>query len=112
MRKRTTTKQLNTAITNNLLRVTKAEIHYKSSRRIDEISKETLTENFGFLCESGCFMDAIGWYYERNYKTGDYEIECGRMNPETEVIVTVYLNISDGVSREDVERMLEIVEEE
>lgn len=112
MRKRTTTQKLNTAITNNLLQITKAECSYKSSNRIDELSKETFTESFSFLCESGYFMDCIGWHYERNQKSNGYIVECGRMNPDTEIIVTVYLSVCEGVSREDVDRMLEIVEEE
>lgn len=112
MRKRTTTKQLNTAITNNLLQITKVEYHYKSSNRIDEISQETFTESLDFLCESGVFADAIGWHFERDYRTGDYIIETGRMDGSVEKIIVVYLSICNGACRENVEKALSVSEEE
>lgn len=112
MRKRTTTQQLSTAITNNLLQITKAECHYKSSNRIDEINQETFKENLQFLCESGCFADAIGWHYERDIKTNGYIAECGRNNRNSEIIITVHLSACNGVSEENVERTLLFWEEQ
>lgn len=112
MRKRTTTKQLNSAITNNLLQITKAEVYYKTSGKTETIDTDRFTENFSFLCESGVFADCIGWHYEQDYKTGLYITECGRMNPDVETIVTVYLTVCNGASREDVEKELNVIEEE
>lgn len=112
MKKRTTTKQISTAITNGLLLVTKAECSYKSSDRIDELSKETFTESLDFLCHSGIFVDAIGWHYEKDYQTGQYIAETGRMNPNTEIIVTVYLDVCNGACKENVEKVLEVTEKE
>lgn len=112
MRKKTITQKLNTAITNNLLHITKAEIYYKSSGKTETIDTDRLTENFNFLCESGIFMDAIGWHFERDYKTGNYAIETGRMNPNVEIIITVYLGVSESVDREEVEKALSVSEEE
>lgn len=111
MSKVTTTKKINEAITNGLLQITKAECHYKSSNRIDEINKETFKENLSFLCESGIFADALEWHYERDHKSNDYIVECGRMNPDTEIIATVYLSVCDDVDGEDVEKALLFVEE-
>lgn len=112
MRKRTTTKQLNSAITNNLLHIEKAEVHYKTSGKTEIIDTDRFTENFSFLCESGVFADAIGWHYERDIETNGYIIETGRMNPDTEIIVTVYLGVCDGVIGEKIEKILEMTEEE
>ncbi|MCM1160631.1 MAG: hypothetical protein NC412_05345 [Roseburia sp.] len=112
MVKPTTTKQINDVLSNNLLQIEKAKIYHKDSRKTESIDADTFRENFQFLCESGIFVDSIGWHYERDYKTGDYEIECGRMNAETEVIVTAYLSVGEGASREDVEKALMIVGEE
>ena len=111
MRRRTTTKQLNSAITNNLLHITKAEIYYKTSRKTEIIDTDRFTEYFSFLCESGIFSDAIGWHYERDFKSKGYIAETGRMNPDTEIIVAIYLGVCDGVKREDIEKMLEVTEE-
>ena len=112
MRKRTTTQQLNTAISNNLLHIEKAEVHYKTSGKTEIIDTDRFIENFSFLCESGVFMNAIGWHYERDFKTNGYICEVSRMNPDTEIIVTVYLTVCNGVCRENVEKILSVSEEE
>lgn len=112
MRKRTTTKQLLEAITNCLLQVTKAECSYKSSNRIDEISKETFLDSLAFINESGVFSDFIDWHYERDlYENDGYIFDSGRMNPYTETIVTVFLRICDGVSGEEIGKALLFEEE-
>ena len=105
MRKGTTTKQLNSAITNNLLHITKAEIYYKTSRKTETIDVDKFKDSLDFLCESGVFSDAIGWHYERDYKLNGYITECGRKNPDTEIIISVYLRVADGVSTEEVEKL-------
>lgn len=112
MRKVTTTKKINEAITNNLLQITKVEYHYKSSNRIDEISQETFTESLDFLCESGVFAEAIGWHFERDYRTGEYILETGRMDGSVEKIIVVYLGVCEGSCKENIERVLEVTEEE
>ena len=111
MRKITTTKKINETLTNNLLHIRKAEVHYKASGKTETVDTAKIHENFNFLCESGIFADAIGWHYERNYKTGLYEIETGRMNPDAEIIVTVYLGICNGACKENVEKELKVTEE-
>lgn len=112
MRKRTTTQQLNSAITSNLLYIAKAEVYYKTSRKTETIDADKFHEDFSFLCESGCFADAVGWHYERDIKSKSYIAECGRMNPDTEFIVTVYLGVGEGAIGEEIEKMLEVTEEE
>lgn len=112
MRRITTTNKINEAITNNLLNITKAEIYYKSSRKTEIIDVDKFYENLSFLCESGCFADAIGWYYERDIKSKGYIAECGRMDGSVETIVTVYLTVCNGVSGENVEKTLSVSEEE
>lgn len=112
MRRITTTKKINEAITNNLLQIERSEIYYKSSRKTEIIDADKFHENLQFLCESGCFADAVGWHYERDYKIDNYVIETGRMNPDVEIIITVYLTVCNGVCREDVEKELNVIEEE
>lgn len=112
MKKVTTTQKLQQVITKNLLQITKSEVHYKTSRKTETIDADKFYEDFSFLCESGMFMDAIGWHYEKDIKTGNYAIETGRMNPDSEIIITVYLSVCDGVDREDIERTLLFWEEE
>ena len=112
MRKVTTTKKINEAITNNLLQIEKAEVHYKTSGKTANIDDVTVRANFSFLCEAGCFADCIGWYYERDYNSHGYIAECGRMNQDTEIIISVYLDVCNGACKENVEKELEVTEEE
>ena len=112
MRKRTTTKQLNSAITNNLLHITKAEIYYKTSRKTETIDVDKFKDSLDFLCESGVFADFVDWHYERNISAKDeYILDSGAMNPYSENVVTVYLRVNDGANVEDIERILKIEEE-
>lgn len=111
MRRRTTTEQINEALSNNLLQIVKAEVYYKSSHKADIIT-DSFLENMQFLCESGCFLNRVGWHYERDYRTEQYIIETGRMDGDSENIVTVYLRVCEGVSGEDIERILVMTEEE
>lgn len=110
MRRRTTTKQLNSAITNNLLHITKAEVYYKTSRKTETIDNDTLIENLQFLCESGVFVDCVGWTYSRDCKTNSYIAECSRTDGNAENIITLYLSVGD-VDVEDVNKALDIEEE-
>lgn len=105
MRKITTTKKINKALTNNLVKAEKVEVYYKTSGKTEIIDTDRFIENFSFLCESGVFADAIGWHYERDFRTNGYIAETGRMNPDTEIIISVYLRVADGVSTEEVEKL-------
>ena len=110
MKRMTTTKQISEVLSNNSLQVAKAEVYHKTSRETDIIT-DSFLENFQFLCESGCFMDCVGWHYERDYKTGDYIIEAGRMDGNSENVVIAYLRVNNYANVEDIERILKIVEE-
>ncbi len=68
MRKVTTTKKINKAITNNLVKAEKIEVYYKTSGKTEIIDTNKFTEDFSVLCESDVFADAIGWHYERDIK--------------------------------------------
>lgn len=110
MKQITTTKQINDVLSNNLLQVAKAECYHKTSKETDIITYSFL-ENFQFFCEAGCFMDCVGWHYERDYRTGEYIIETGRMDGNSENVVIAHLRICDGANVEDIERILKIEEE-
>lgn len=58
------------------------------------------------------FMDAIGWHYERDYKTGIYEIEACRMDGDSNIVITAYFHKDDGEKEEDIDEMLLKIEEE
>lgn len=109
MKHMTTTKQISDVLSNSLLLVTKAEVYHKTFGKTDIIT-EAFLENFQFLCESGAFVDALGWHYERDYGTG-YIIETERMDGNSENIVTAHLCVNNGVNVEDIERTLKIEEE-
>ena len=111
MTRRTTTKQISEALSNNLLQVKKAEVYYKTSRKTDVIT-DSFFENLAFLSESGVFSDCIGWTFDKDCKTNDYICETGRMNGSSENIVTVYLRVYEGVNVEDIEKTLLLQESE
>lgn len=111
MKKRTTTKHLNTTITNNLLHITKAEIYNKTTRKTDVINTDAFQKSLGFLCET-IFADCIGWYFERDYKTGDYVTECSRKDGSVDLIIIAHLCACDGVDRECIDNVLSVSEEE
>lgn len=110
MKRMTTTKQISDVLSNNLLQVAKAGVYHKTSRETDIIT-DSFLENFQFLCESGCFVNCVGWHYERDYRTGDYIIETGRMDGDSETIVIAYLCVNSDTKVEDIDKILEIVEE-
>ena len=112
MRKVTTTTKINKAFTNNLVKAEKVEVYYKTSGKTEIIDIDKFYEDFSFLCESGCFANALGWHYEKDIKSNGYITECGRNNRDSEIIITVYLSVCNGVSEENVERTLSVSEEE
>lgn len=112
MRKATTTVKFITALNNGMLEVTKAEIYYKTLGTTEKVNASIFCESLDLLCKSGIFTDSIGWHYEKDCNTNGYIAECGRMNPDTELIIIAYLSVCDGVNGEDVERTLNVTEEE
>lgn len=110
MRRTTTTQKLNAAITDNLLKLIRAEKYNKITHQTDIISPEIFKESLEFVCES-IFLDCIGWHFERKHGTGEYVIECGRMNGDSDFIIIAHLCANDGVSREEIDMILMIEEE-
>lgn len=111
MRKKTTTKQIQQAITNNLLKLIKAQKYSKSTRKTTTISTDTLRESLDFLCET-LFADAIGWHYEYDIKTRQYITETGRMDGDSDLIIIVHLCVNDGVKVESVDKVLGVIDED
>lgn len=110
MRRKSTTKQIQQAIKNDLLKLTKVEKYSKSTRRTTTISTGTFKDDLDFLCEI-IFADAIGWHYEYDIKAKQYIIECGRMNGDVDFIFIAHLCACDGVNREDVDRVLNVIDD-
>ena len=111
MRRRTTTQKLNAAITGKLLHITSAQKYNKSTHQTDVISPETFRESLEFLCES-IFKDIVGWHYEFDIKEKQYIIEAGRMDGSSDFIVIAHLCACDDVSREEIDKILNVIEEE
>lgn len=112
MRKVTTTSKIKVAINNEMLKVTKAEIYYKTLGTTEVVNTDLFCESLDFLCKSGIFADALGWHYRIGDKTNSYIAETGRMNPDSEIIITVYLDVCEGACKENVEKVLSVTEEE
>lgn len=110
--RKTTTLQIKNAIKNNILILIKSEIYNKTTQETEIIPNDIFLESFDYFCESNFFMDAIGWHFERNFKTKKYEIEAGRMDGSVDVIVAADFRKNDGVNEEDVNGMLLKIDDE
>lgn len=112
MKRRTTTRQLSEALTNGLLQVVKAECYYKTSRQTNPVETDKFLEDLQFLCEADVFMYCVGWHYQKDYKTNQYIAETGRMDGDSENIITIHMRVNEGVKTEDIEKMLLMKEED
>lgn len=110
MKRKTTTKKLQQAITNNLLKPIKAEKYSKSTRKTTTISTDTFRESLDFLCET-IFSDAIGWHYEYDVKTRLYITETGRMDGDSDLIIIAHLCVNDDVKVESVDKALRVIDD-
>lgn len=111
MKRRITTAQINAALP--MMEVVKTEYYNKDTYTTTDIDTATFTENLQFLAESGKLIDCMGWTYERNPDADkEYIFETGRMNAESNAFVTVWMQLKDGVNREDLEKILLITEED
>lgn len=110
MRRKSTTKQIQQAIKNDLLKLTKVEKYSKSTRRTTTISTGTFKDDLDFLCEI-IFADAIGWHFEYDIKAKQYIIETGRMNGDADFIFIAHLCACDGVERECINNALNVIED-
>ena len=112
MRRRTTTGQIDSVLSNELLTIEKVEVYGKTSRETETMDVDTFKDCLDFLSESGVFSDFIDWHFEMSpSEKGEYIIESGAKNPYSENIVTAYLRISDDLNVEDIERILLFEEE-
>ena len=112
MQRKTTTQQLQSAIKNNILILEKSEIYNKTTRETEVILNDKFLESFDFFYESVFFMDAVGWHFERDYKTGIYEIDACRLDGDADIVIIAYFRKNNGVSDEVVNDVLLKVEEE
>ena len=111
MRRRTTTAQINAALP--FMEVIKAECYNKDTYTTTDIDTEIFTENMQFLAESGKLTDCMGWTYERNPGSeSEYIFETGRMNQECNAFVTVWMRLNNGVSMDEIEKILLLTEED
>lgn len=111
MKRRTTTAQINEAISNHLLTVTKAECYHKTSRLTDLIKSESFLEDFQFLREANVFMNCIGWTYQQDHRTGLYILEAGRSDAYSENVITIHMRANESVKIEEIEKTLLYIEE-
>ena len=112
MRRRTTTGQIDSVLSNELLTIEKVEVYGKTSRETETMDVDTFKDYLDFLCESGIFADFVDWHFDMiPSKKGEYIIDSGAKNPYSENIVTAYLRISDDLNVEDIERILLFEEE-
>ncbi len=110
MRRKTTTRQLQQAITNNLLKPIKVQKYSKATRKSTTISTDLFKESLDFLCET-IFCDTIGWHYEFDVKTRQYITECSRMDGDSDFIMIAHLCVNDGAKREDIDKALRVIED-
>lgn len=50
--------------------------------------------------------------YQQNHRTDEYVFESGRLDGDSENIITVFLRVNDGVRDEDIKNALLMKEED
>lgn len=109
MKKQTTTKQLFEVIKNGMLKVTKIEVHYKSSNKISSLNIDAFQESLEYLLEAGIFADCISWHYENKHKIRNYICDSENMNSYSEKVIIVYLCANDSVDKKSIEAALRVM---
>ena len=88
------------------MRIMTNKCHYKTSRKTDVVETDKFLEDLQFLCEADVFMDCVGWHCQKDYKTNQYIAETGRMDGDSENIITIHMRVNEGVSDENIKKAL------
>lgn len=108
--KYTTARQLQKAIDSDIVTITNVEVESKDDYSVKEISPDQFKDNLDFYMESGIFANSLDCKYEMQ---GDgLMVDIGNMSPYCDLCITVNLIVNEGVSREDLEKVLKIEEPE
>ena len=106
--KHTTARQLQTAIDSDIVTITNIKVESKDDYSVKEITPNQFKDNLDFYLESGIFADSLDCKYGMQ---GDgLSVDIGNMSPYCDSCITVNLIINDGVSRENLEKVLKRVE--
>lgn len=106
--KYTTARQLQNAIDSDIVTITNVEVESKDDYSLKEIPPDQFKDNLDFYLESGIFADSLDCKYGMQ---GDgLTIYIGNMSPYCDSCITVNLIVKDGVSRDDLEKILRKVE--
>lgn len=108
--KYTTARQLQKAIDSDIVTITNVKVESKDDYSVKEISPDQFKDNLDFYLESGIFADSLDCKY--GMQGDSLTVDIGNMSPYCDLCITVNLIVNDGVSREDLEKVLKRVEPE
>lgn len=106
--KNTTATNLQKALDQNLVTVINAKVESKDDDGTKTITPEQFKNDLDFYLESGVFADSIDFKYELS--GNDLIVYAGNMSSFCEVCITVELNVNDGVTKENLEKILKKVD--
>ena len=106
--KYTTARQIQNAIDSNIVTITNVEVESKDDYSLKEITPDQFKDNLDFYMESGIFADSLDCKY--GMQGNNLTVDIGNMSPYCDSCITVNLIKNDGVTREDLEKVLKKVE--
>lgn len=105
--KTTTAENLQKAINDNLLTVISAKSKSKDDHSEKVIPAEQFKSDLDFYMESGIFADSLDFKYEIN--GNNLTVDIGFMSSFCDSCITVELLLNDGVSKEDLEKIIKFI---
>ena len=107
--KHTTASNLQKAINDNLVTIISAKSQSKDDDSEKIITKDQFKDNLDFYMESGIFADTLDFKYMIH--VNNLTVDIGFMSSFCDVCITAELTVNEGVSKEDLEKVLRKVEE-
>lgn len=95
---------LQKAINQKLVTVKSVSVESKDNHEASEITAEQFKSDLDFYMESGIFADSLDFKYEISGK--NLTVHIGNMSNYCDSCITASLSVNDGVSKEDLEKVL------
>lgn len=107
--KPTSAANLQKALNDNLVSVSSVKIESKDDESVKTITADQFKNDLDCYLKSGIFADSIDFKYEIAGK--NLVVHIGNMSDYCDSCIAVDLTVSDGVSKEDLEKVLRKMED-
>ena len=108
-RKRTTARQLQKVINEELVTIKSVKVQSKDDNMEKIITSDQFEDDLDFYLQSELFADSIDFEY--SIQEGILTVYAGNMSAYCKVCITAELVIKDAVGKDDLEKFIRKVEE-